>query len=94
MNVKKAPAILPVILSLIFLCGLNALLSQPADKAVYLRANQIGYLPEDDKIAIAFSHQSLPNARFEIIDAVSGKRVWGPQKLGSNAGAYGSFAYQ
>jgi hypothetical protein len=61
--------------------------------AIHLRANQIGYLPEDPKIAVAFSQQSAHKRLFEIIEAASGQRVWGPAKLGANAGAWGNFAF-
>src|SRR5574341_1528712 len=68
--------------------------SFPKEKeTIYLRANQIGYLPEEEKITIAFSHQPAEKRRFEIIDAASGKAVWGPVKFGHNAGAWGKFAY-
>lgn len=93
MNPPKAFFAVLLISLIILLQGMSTLFAQAHDKTIYLRANQIGYLPEDDKIALAFSPQALPNARFEIIDAVSGQRVWGPQKLGNNAGAYGNFAY-
>jgi len=60
---------------------------------VYLRANQVGYLPEDAKIAIAFSQQSIGTRQFEVIDAASGMRAWGPMNLGANAGTWGKFAF-
>lgn len=67
--------------------------SSPQDaNLVYFRANQIGYLPEDSKIAVAFSYQAAGTKQFEIVDATSGKRVWGPLKLGTNAGTWGNFA--
>lgn len=63
----------------------------PAD-TIYIRANQVGYLPDDSRIAIAFSNKPLNKLKFEIIDAGTGKRVWGPAELGRNAGAYGNFS--
>lgn len=67
----------------------------PVNKAnkIHLRANQIGYLPNEAKIAIAFSHDSIERQQFEIIDTASGKRVWGPKKISINAGAWGNFAH-
>jgi hypothetical protein len=59
---------------------------------IYLRANQIGYLPEESKIAVAFSPQPADKRQFEIIETASRQRVWGPAKLGANAGAWGHFA--
>lgn len=59
---------------------------------VYLRVNQLGYLTDDGKIAIAFSHQPQPELRFEIVDSKTGQSVWGPKEVTKNAGKYGSFA--
>lgn len=65
-----------------------------ADSArVYLRVNQLGYLPNDAKIAIAFSHQPQPGLAFEIIDTQTGNTVWGPRSVESSAGPYGAFDY-
>ena len=61
--------------------------------ALFVRANQVGYLPGDSKVAIAFSATARPDLRFELADARSGDRVWGPQSTGPNAGAYGRYPY-
>lgn len=66
--------------------------NQP-DTTLYLRANQVGYLTEESKIAIAFSHTPHRNLRFEIIDVETGKRVWGPEMATRDAGSYGSFEH-
>lgn len=89
----KIDRLLALFLPGIALLAATAFSAVAAEKTVYLRANQIGYLPEDDKIAIAFAQHSLARSRFEIIDAATGKRVWGPQTVGENAGAYGNFAF-
>lgn len=70
--------------------GLSAARAGPA---VYLRVNQVGYLPEDPKVAIAFSAGPLRGSRFEVVDAATGKRVWGPRSVGENTGAWGRFSY-
>jgi hypothetical protein len=93
MNHRKMLVAVPFVLMLVLFRDLGMLFAQTKDKTIHIRANQIGYLPEDDKIALAFSHRAFSNARFEVIDAVSGQRIWGPQKVGNNAGAYGNFAY-
>ena len=38
---------------------------------IFVRANQVGYLPQDTKIAIAFSRSSLPDS-FVVVAADSG----------------------
>jgi hypothetical protein len=69
---------------------------QPAaaqSAAVYIRANQIGYLPGDCKIAVAFSHQSAEALSFEVIDVATGAAAFGPVALPVNDGAYANFAF-
>jgi hypothetical protein len=62
-------------------------------KAIYLRANQVGYLPGESKVALAFSHRDLGKRKFELVDAATGETVWGPKEMGPNDGAWGNFAY-
>lgn len=47
----------------------------PPQSSAFVRANQIGYRPDCEKIAVAFSVTPLP-AQFEVIDAASGKMVF------------------
>ena len=73
-----------------------AFLSAPAaaqTPAVYIRTNQIGYLPGDIKIAVAFSHHSAENESFEVIDVSTGKSVFGPAAMPANKGAYANFEF-
>lgn len=63
------------------------------EQIVYLRVNQVGYVPADTKIAIAFSHQSQHNLKFELVDAVTGNHIWGPVKASSDVGNYGNFEH-
>ena len=65
----------------------------PQTSAVFIRINQAGYLPNEKKIAVAFSAMDQRLQKFEIIDAVTGKRVWGPARLGRNSGRYGRFPF-
>jgi hypothetical protein len=67
-----------------------SLSSPQKTNTIHLRANQIGYLPEEPKIATAFSQQPADKRQFEIIEAASGQRILGPVKLGANAGALSS----
>ena len=78
-----------VLLTTVFLCAPAA--AQTA--AVYIRTNQIGYLPDDIKIAVAFSHHSAENESFEVIDVPSGKTVFGPAAMPANYGAYANFEF-
>ena len=59
---------------------------------IYVRANQVGYLPKDEKMALAFSHKKQ-RIRFEIVDAKTGQKIWGPAKVRRNSGTFGRYKY-
>lgn len=83
-NIKK----ITICLFLIF-PYLPALAANP--DSLYLRINQLGYLPSDSKIAIAFSQQPRPDLAFEVVEAETNITVWGSQKINADAGPYGNF---
>jgi len=60
---------------------------------IHVRVNQIGYLSDESKTALAFSKEDFSNKQFEIIDATSGEIVWGPAKLGEQTGVWGEFKF-
>jgi hypothetical protein len=72
---------------------------------LFLRANQVGYRPQDPKLAIAFSEASLP-AAFQLVSAESQRVVFegktksvtpgrdrSPNGPSSTAGTWGRFPY-
>ncbi|NOZ57613.1 MAG: glycoside hydrolase family 9 [Calditrichaeota bacterium] len=69
--------------------SVSALLAQP----VYIRVNQIGYLPSERKIAVAFCEKGRANLHFELVDAATHERVWGPAAMGRKLGHYGRFPW-
>ncbi len=48
-----------------------AAVAQPALNTIFVRANQVGYQPQDTKIGIAFSEAALPDS-FAVVRAGSG----------------------
>ncbi|MDZ7374981.1 MAG: glycoside hydrolase family 9 protein, partial [candidate division KSB1 bacterium] len=60
---------------------------------LFLRLNQVGFLPQEEKTALAFSHRPSGHRRFEIVEATSGRRVLGPVRLGKDLGAFARFAH-
>ncbi len=56
--------------------------------SVHIRINQVGYLPDDAKVAIAFSNNPL-KGKFDVIDA-QGKAVWSGNIKASTAPGYDS----
>ncbi len=69
----------------------NTAQGQPIENAIYIRINQVGYRPQDDKIAIVFSHKALKPFKYVIVDDSTNKTVWGPAISGKNSGDYGNF---
>ncbi len=61
--------------------------------AVHVRVNQIGYLPGDVKIAVAFSHRPAEQDSFVVVDAATGRPAFGPVPMPANHGAYANFAF-
>jgi len=68
-------------------------LMNATENEVFIRANQVGYLPDEEKVAIAFSTAPLIDLKFDLVDAVTGKVVWSSPKIGTSVGTYGNFPY-
>lgn len=64
-----------------------------AQSQVYIRVNQIGYKPEERKVAIAFSHEDAGNMQYEIVGKENKEKVWGPKKIKKDVGTWGNFAH-
>jgi hypothetical protein len=59
---------------------------------VHIRVNVVGYLEDDSKVAIAFSHTPI-DERFEVVDAASGEVVLGGRATSSIADGWGAFEH-
>lgn len=60
---------------------------------VFIRVNQVGYLPGIPKIAVVMSTEHMESQVFSIIEAETGKKMWGPGGLGISRGSLGDFQY-
>lgn len=58
---------------------------------IFIRVNQVGYLPAEQKIAIVFSNEDLEKYKFEIVDLENGSKVLRNKELGKNLGGFGNF---
>jgi endoglucanase len=68
-------------------------LTRPVDStAVHLRVNLLGYLEEDNKVAVAFSHRPV-EAGFDLVDAETQKGVFSGTLQPSKARGWGTFAH-
>lgn len=80
---------------LILLLGITTILNgQPQQQLVnevHVRINLLGYLPTDQKVAIAFSNKPV-KGKFEVVDA-SGKVTFTGKVVPSKAPGYDSFKY-
>jgi hypothetical protein len=62
-----------------------------ADASIFIRVNQLGYLPIDAKLAVAMGHEALPET-FTVVDADSGQVAF-TAKAKAIAGAWGQFSH-
>lgn len=60
--------------------------------AVHIRLNLVGYLPEDPKVAVVFSHRPV-YADLAVIDAGTEETVYKASPAPSDAPGWGSFAH-
>jgi endoglucanase len=61
------------------------------DRSIFIRINQLGYMPQDSKTAIAFAREQLPQ-KFSLIEAVTKQVVFsGPSK--PLTGRWGQFDF-
>ena len=60
--------------------------------AVHLRVNLLGYLEDDSKPAVAFSHQPV-EAQFDLVDAATDEVVFTGALQSSSAPGWGTFAH-
>jgi endoglucanase len=61
-------------------------------KDIYIRINQVGYLCDDQKSAIVFSHMEVKES-FSLINEESGKAIFVLRPAVSAAEGWGSFSY-
>jgi endoglucanase len=57
---------------------------------LFIRTNQLGFLPSEEKEARILSHRPLSGTRFEV---VSGNRTFFDGMIGKSLGSYGKFAH-
>ena len=82
-----------VVVSCLMVGGVTLLLGlQRAPSEVFLRHNLVGYLPEDNKIALAFSHQKV-SGTFSLIDAQTLAIVFEGELKRSKAPTWKKFKY-
>jgi hypothetical protein len=81
------------VLLILFLGITSSLYGQSPQQAdqVHIRINLLGYLPADQKVAIAFSNKHI-KGKFEVVDA-SGKVAFTGKVVQSKAPGYDNFKY-
>src|SRR5687768_4806966 len=72
---------------------LAASLQGPADSSIFIRINQVGYLPSGPKVAVACTLDSVAAARLTTfaVQDLNGRIVYGPQRV-TPAGPFGPCA--
>jgi len=79
-------------LVIVFLSLIQFSCSAAVGSDIFIRANQVGFLPDDIKTAIIMSKSSLSNISYSVIDALSGKIVY-LNKIDTSRGKWGMFPY-
>jgi hypothetical protein len=77
-----------VIIALLPSCIVNL----KAEPEIYIRFNQIGFLPTDYKTAIVLSYNNLAGKEIKLINSKTGNVV-SHIEFGDNQGTYGNFRY-
>lgn len=84
--------------SLVSLCLVCVVWSAPigavhgSDTRVYLRVNQVGYLPDDAKVGVAFSHAPV-SGTFSLLEDDSGRVAFASEIGVSDAHGWGTFEH-
>ena len=60
---------------------------------IFIRVNQVGYLPHEPKVAIVFSSIKLEKYEFAVIEESTGKRIFGPFRIKEDLGEWGNFRH-
>lgn len=60
--------------------------------SIFLRVNQVGYLPDESKTAVALTNDDLSGQTFSVVTEADGREVF-TGEVGADRGAYGNFAY-
>ncbi len=82
-----------VLIFLVCLFGLSGFIARlSANDLVHLRANQVGYRPDESKVAIAFSHQPV-TGNFFLLEMPSGRIVFSASVAPSPAPGWGTFEH-
>lgn len=63
-----------------------------AEQEIFIRVNQVGFLPDDIKSFVVLSTKNLQGYDFEIINTKTNKKVF-ESVIKNNSGVYGSFRY-
>ncbi|MEQ8687352.1 MAG: cellulase N-terminal Ig-like domain-containing protein, partial [Imperialibacter sp.] len=83
------------LLYLQFLVSFLLPLSDPTEAkadALNIRINQIGYLPNESKVAIVFSNSPVKEA-FQLVDTNTGSTAGTVKPIKSKAKGWGTFSY-
>ena len=86
--------LLPLRLSLVLLTFITSsnLITAKSKNAVFIRANQVGFLLHDLKTAVVFSEFPFSQKKFSIVEGVSNKAVYSGT-FDDTAYTYGKFKY-
>ncbi|MDO8260452.1 MAG: glycoside hydrolase family 9 protein, partial [Candidatus Magasanikbacteria bacterium] len=80
------------LLIILFFSSIQFSCNAAAGGEIFVRANQVGFLPNDIKTAIIMSKGNLTNTSFNIVNAKSEKTVF-KGKIDTSRGKWGNFPF-
>lgn len=70
----------------------SGLYAQPKSDTLYVRTNLVGYLPEEEKVGVAFSTHAV-SGKFNVINILTGKVVFTGKIAPAPASGFGGLRY-
>lgn len=83
---------MPYLILLTLLLNLSLTPESPKAEDIHIRINQIGYLPEDSKVAVIFSKETV-RENFLLVNVETGEKVFDIKPAKLKKDAWGGFLY-
>lgn len=77
--------------ALCFFISFGNISAQKTSEEIYIRLNQVGYLENDSKVAIAFSNQPI-RGKFSVHDSVTGETIFEGEAKRTKKEGWGTFS--
>lgn len=90
LNKGMRTSLILVLVAAVLTC--NTALNSDSTAGIFVRLNQVGYLTDEPKIALALTNQSLAGQTFRVDKTTGGAAVFSAT-VGADRGSYGGFSH-